>query len=548
MKTEGKFEDKFEDQGFTVEDCDRLTLVSESFPYIESLHKRNFICNFYTEGVLIVDKDSIKRAPDLLGEVIEHIKTTYNVAIHSPKVLSATDVMKTHNDVREIIDRETRESSKSDAQSDFNRLIEIGVQNNSSDIHITINKNTTDIIYRINGALQYNISGVTQLEAGRAYAMLSAAVNYDAGDGGSEQFDKVSVLSRNLTNVSVMLNDSSGGKTRKETVNLRIEKNAPHEKDVTKTVIRILRNSNASANLDELGIDAVDIGIINHFVQQEQGSIIISGPTSSGKSSTLHAFINQVPDTKSVLTIEDPVEMPSDKPHITQYDISKFTSDDRAKARDPNAAYDSYIKSALRQDPDVIMIGEIRDQNVAERFIRAAYTGHLVLSTLHTNDAISIVPRLVDLGITPFVLAQKKVVNVLISQRLVPTLCPHCKLNASDNKVIKDEILKTKYADQLFKISIHNKKGCKSCGYTGNAGRRLVYEFIIVDANARDFIEKQDLVGWAESLKKRNWRSMQDRVWTMISGGYICPLQADERIGDVIYDTNLNYDYEKGFV
>lgn len=533
---------------FTVEECNRLTLIPEAFSYIENLHKRNFIFNFYSEGVLIVDRQSLRNYPEILDEVIEYIEAKFQIKIHSSKVLLASEIMQTHNDAREMIDSAANESSKSDAQSDFNRLIETGVQHNASDIHITINKNTTDILYRINGALIHNVPGVTQLEASRAYAMLSAAVNYDAGDGGSEQFDKVSVLSRNLTNVSVMLNDSSGGKTKKEVVNLRIEKNAPHEKDVTKTVIRILRNSNASASINELGIDAEDINIINHFVQQEQGSIIISGPTSSGKSSTLHAFLNQIPKTKSVLTIEDPVELPSSKSHIIQYDISKFTSDDREKARDPNVAYDSYIKSALRQDPNVLMIGEIRDQNVAERFIRSAYTGHLVLSTLHTNDALSIIPRLIDLGISPFVLAQKKVINLLMSQRLVPTLCPNCKRRASDDPLIKEAILKSNYAEQLLNISIFNEKGCKSCNYTGNIGRRLVYEYIIVDANGRKFIEQQDLVGWASNLKSMHWKSMQDRVWKMIKAGDVCPLQADERIGDVIYNTNLNYDYEKGFV
>lgn len=533
---------------FTVEECNRLTLIPEAFSYVESLHKRNFIFNFYSEGVLIVDRQSLRNYPEILDEVIEYIEAKFQIKIHSSKVLLASEIMQTHNDAREMIDSAANESSKSDAQSDFNRLIETGVQHNASDIHITINKNTTDILYRINGALIHNVPGVIQFEASRAYAMLSAAVNYDAGDGGSEQFDKISVLSRNLTNVSVMLNDSSGGKTKKEIVNLRIEKNAPHEKDVTKTVIRILRNSNASASINELGINAEDISIINHFVQQEQGSIIISGPTSSGKSSTLHAFLNQIPKTKSVLTIEDPVELPSSKSHIIQYDISKFTSDDREKARDPNVAYDSYIKSALRQDPNVLMIGEIRDQNVAERFIRSAYTGHLVLSTLHTNDAISIIPRLIDLGISSFVLAQKKVINLLMSQRLVPTLCPNCKRRASDDQLIKEAILKSDYAEQLLNISIFNDKGCKSCNYTGNVGRRLVYEYIIVDANGRKFIEEQDFIGWASYLKSMHWKSMQNRVWEMIKAGDVCPLQADERIGDVIYNTNLNYHYEKGFV
>jgi type II secretory ATPase GspE/PulE/Tfp pilus assembly ATPase PilB-like protein len=512
------------------------------------MFKRDFVFNFYSEGVLIVDRESLKRKPELLAEIIDYIDSTFHVKIHSEKILLPSEIIQTHSDAREYIESTSTSTSKSDAQSDFNRLIEIGVQHNSSDIHITINKNTTDIIYRINGALIHNVPGVPQLEAGRAYAMLSAAVNYDAGDGGSEQFDKVSVLSRNLTNVSVMLNDSSGGKTKKETVNLRIEKNAPHEKDVTKTVIRILRNSNASSSIRELGIDNEDIDIINHFVQQEQGSIIISGPTSSGKSSTLHAFVNQIPKSKSVLTIEDPVELPSDKTHVVQYDISKFTSDDREKARDPNVAYDSYIKSALRQDPNVIMIGEIRDHNVAERFIRSAYTGHLVLSTLHTNDAMSIIPRLVDLGISPFVLAQKKVMNLLMSQRLVPTLCPNCKRRASDDKLIKEAVLKSDHAEQLLNIYIFNEQGCKSCNYTGNVGRRLVYEYIVVDSNGRAFIEKEDFVGWTKGLKSMNWKSMQDRVWKMVVDGYVCPLQADERIGDVIYDTNLNYDYEKGFV
>ena len=138
--------------------------------------------------------------------------------------------------------------------------------------------------------------------------------------------------------------------------------------------------------------------------------------------------------------------------------------------------------------------------------------------------------------------------NLLMSQRLVPTLCPNCKTKAADNSVIKDAVLKSDHSEHLLKISTFNEKGCKSCNYTGNAGRKLVYEFIVIDEKARMFIEKQDLTGWAKYLRTMKWRSMQDRVWEMIKEGVVCPEQADERIGDVIYDTNLNYDYEKGFV
>jgi type IV pilus assembly protein PilB len=536
-----------DENNFTLADCNRLTLIPEMFSYIDGWYKKNFLFNVYSEGVLIVDRDSVVGNPDALDIIAEYALRVHQIDVHTNKYLPAKDIMSTHDEVRELLESSTKHSNQSDAQSDFKKIIELGVQNNASDIHITIKKNTTDIIYRIDGSLVHNVRGVPQFDAIRSYKMLSAAINYDAGDGGSEQFDKISVLSRKLSNFPVMLMDSSGAKTVKEIVNLRIEKNAPHETDVTKTVIRILRNANSTSDLIKLGIDEKDIEIIKHFVQQEQGSIIISGPTASGKSSTLHAFINQIPNTKSILTIEDPVELPSNESHIIQYDISKFKGDDRTTSRDPNKAYDSYIKSALRQDPNVMMIGEIRDENVAEKFIRAAYTGHLVLSTLHTNDAMSIIPRLVDLKISAFVLSQKKVINLLMSQRLVPLLCPNCKIKMSENDDVKKMVLKGPHKEHALKIYLFNHRGCKNCNYTGTVGRKLVYEHIIVDAKSRQFILKQDLVKWGEHLKDMGWRSMQDRAWDIIKDGDLCPIQADEIIGDVIYDTNLNYHYENGF-
>ena len=237
-----------------------------------------------------------------------------------------------------------------------------------------------------------------------------------------------------------------------------------------KFVIRVLDNKIFSYSLKELNFSKNSYELIKKILKHPHGIILLTGPTGSGKTTTLYAFLREINDGKNnIVTIEDPVEYAMDG--VNQLQVNK-------KA---NLTFASSLRSILRQDPDVIMVGEIRDEETAQIATRAAITGHLVLSTLHTNDAPGAVIRLVDMGIPPY-LANDALVAV-ISQRLVKKLCPHCK-----KKMLTDK-------DMMNALNIDTPKyifkpqGCPYCGNTGYRGRVAVHEIMYLDEELKSHID-----------------------------------------------------------
>jgi type II secretory ATPase GspE/PulE/Tfp pilus assembly ATPase PilB-like protein len=201
------------------------------------------------------------------------------------------------------------------------------------------------------------------------------------------------------------------------------------------------------------------------------GMILVTGPTGSGKTTTLYSalYILNTAD-KGILTIEDPVEY--ELPMVRQTQVN-------VKA---GLTFASGLRSMLRQDPDIVMVGEIRDLETAETAVRAALTGHLVLSTLHTNDAAGALPRLIDMGVEPF-LAASSVIGVL-AQRLVRKLCEDCKVGTQPNESIR-EVLGLESADG---VAIYEPKGCEKCRGTGYRGRTAIVEILKIDDEIRELV------------------------------------------------------------
>lgn len=211
--------------------------------------------------------------------------------------------------------------------------------------------------------------------------------------------------------------------------------------------------------------------VMRRFAELEKGIILVTGPTGSGKSTTLHAFLQQVatPDL-NIITVEDPVEYKAD--NINQIQTN-------AKA---GLTFASGLRSILRQDPDVIMVGEIRDGETAEIAIQAALTGHLVFSTLHTNNSTASITRLVDMGVQQFLIGSS-LLGVL-AQRLVRKLCNECKV---EDKITEE------YAEEFGLPSgavIYEEKGCKACNYTGYAGRQAIGEFFEMNDDFRSILKE----------------------------------------------------------
>ncbi|MGP1347304.1 MAG: GspE/PulE family protein [Phycisphaerales bacterium] len=240
-----------------------------------------------------------------------------------------------------------------------------------------------------------------------------------------------------------------------------------------KTVLRILDQKSISVGLDDLGFGPDALHIWKNQIEQPHGVVLVTGPTGSGKTTTLYASLRAM-DKKSrnISTVEDPIEYQLEG--ITQTGTNERAGMTFAKA----------LKALLRQDPDIIMVGEIRDMETAHIAIQAALTGHLVLSTLHTNDAPSSITRLVNIGIEPFLLGAA--INAALAQRLVRKICPHCAADAELNEELRE------FAEMqgLRPDQLKAGKGCDKCRNLGYAGRLGLYELLMVDDGLRDIIAR----------------------------------------------------------
>lgn len=227
-------------------------------------------------------------------------------------------------------------------------------------------------------------------------------------------------------------------------------------------VLRLLDKGNGQRSLDSLGMAADTVGPFSRLLAEPHGILLVTGPTGSGKSTTLYAALQSMDaHSLNIVTVEDPVEY--DLPGVGQIQVNSRIDLSFARA----------LRAILRQDPDVIMIGEIRDLETAQIAVQASLTGHLVLATLHTNDAASAVTRLVDMGVEPFLLAST--LRGVLAQRLVRKLCPICRTPAPTAAADRD-LLGSHAPAQLW-----HAPGCPECSRTGYAGRSGIYELIVVD-------------------------------------------------------------------
>ncbi|HWP61808.1 MAG TPA: GspE/PulE family protein [Candidatus Paceibacterota bacterium] len=276
-------------------------------------------------------------------------------------------------------------------------------------------------------------------------------------------------------------------------------------------VMRILDPTTIAMPMDQLGFDKYMMEIFNREIAKPNGMILNTGPTGSGKTTTLYAFLRQVysPEIK-IVTIEDPIEY--HLPGLVQTQVSK------------DYTFAQGLRSTLRQDPDVIMVGEIRDAEVASTAVNASLTGHLVFSTLHTNDAAGTFPRLMDMGVAPEILGAA--LTVAMAQRLVRKLCPNCRqpqpLSAEDHKTIDPLLKSIPHADELpaNRETMWIAKGCEKCGGLGYKGRVAVVEVILMDHEIEECIRKQasEREIW-KAAKHQNIRRMaQDGVVKVLQG------------------------------
>jgi len=243
-----------------------------------------------------------------------------------------------------------------------------------------------------------------------------------------------------------------------------------------KMVLRVTDQSKSLPKLEAIGLSQKDYATISSFTQRHKGIILVTGPTGSGKTTTLYALLNAIKSMAiNLVTVEDPVEANIEGTNQTQVNP------------DAGLTFASALRAILRQDPNVILVGEIRDQETAEIAIRAAMTGHLVLSTLHTNDAPSAITRLIDIGIPRYLVAS--LVEGVIAQRLVRTICPHCKEKAMPDPATLMTLRIPPEA--LTNVQFYAGKGCAQCEKTGYLGRMAIMEILDPTARMREMISAE---------------------------------------------------------
>ncbi|MEM9985026.1 MAG: GspE/PulE family protein [Bacteroidota bacterium] len=236
-----------------------------------------------------------------------------------------------------------------------------------------------------------------------------------------------------------------------------------------KMVLRLLTRSKEHLDLSKVGLNAEELAIYERSIAYPNGLILITGPTGSGKTTTLYASLNRLNQpTKNILTIEDPIE----------YNLSGINQVQLKEGI--GLTFDRALRAFLRQDPDIIMVGEIRDEATAQIAIRAALTGHLVFSTLHTNSAWDALSRLTDMGVEPYLLAAA--LRLVVAQRLVRRLCPHCK---KTSKQVDHPLFQEKWSIQEHAVP----SGCPQCYYTGYRGRQAVFELLPITPYLRTQIK-----------------------------------------------------------
>ncbi|SNZ06453.1 general secretion pathway protein E [Persephonella hydrogeniphila] len=285
-----------------------------------------------------------------------------------------------------------------------------------------------------------------------------------------------------------------------------------------RVVIRLLDRSDRLLTLEELGFSEEDLKKFERIIEKPYGLILITGPTGSGKTTTLYASLLKLKTPrKNIITIEDPVEYQIDG--ISQIQVNPKI----------DLTFANGLRSILRQDPDIVMVGEIRDRETAEIAVHASLTGHLVLSTLHTNDAPSAVARLVDMGVEPFLVSSS--LEGIVAQRLVRKICENCKESYTPSDKELTEIKKYINVDKLR--FLYRGKGCEECLGTGYKGRTAIYEIMEITEDIRSTISKNP-----ESSDLRD-KAMSRGMKTLIQDGMEKVIKGITTVEEVLQVTKV---------
>ena len=407
--------------------------------------------NYYTKlptkfPLHMLDEDSFDRLFNRFLELrtdktIETMQEDSTQEVNEEDI-SLTDFLRTSSDIL------TSEESAPIIKF-VNALFYQAVKKRASDIHIEVQEKRGEVRFRIDGMLIKN-ADLDKKVVNLIVSRIKVISNLDISEKRIPQDGRTQI------------------KIAGETLDIRVSILPTFYGE--RVVMRLLMQSSQIPKINELGFNDSLIDDVKKLLRSSHGIILVTGPTGSGKTTSLHSFLREVEKPEmNLITVEDPVEYKSD--NISQIQVNEKVG----------LTFAAALRSILRQDPDVIMIGEIRDEETASIATRAALTGHLVFSTLHTNSAAATISRLADMGVEPFLISSSLL--GILAQRLVRVLCDDCKE--------KDEIAENFLDDYNISkdATIYKACGCKSCNYSGYAGRSSIGELLVMNDTVRDLLK-----------------------------------------------------------
>jgi type II secretory ATPase GspE/PulE/Tfp pilus assembly ATPase PilB-like protein len=413
------------------------------------------------------------------GPLLRTIKSVYGVGAETfDEILLSTRTYDSEN--RDVAQDITSDDPEASVVKFVNQIIREAIHERATDIHVEPLENDLRIRYRIDGILhEVAVPAQLRLLQSAIISRLKVMAHMDIAERRLPQDGRI-----NLTTGSgaIDVRVSTIPTVNGESISLRL----------------LSRTESLTFGLDRLDMSAAHLRTVQSLLQQSNGIILATGPTGSGKSTSLYSFLSSINAvSRRIITIEEPVEYRL--PGVSQIDVKS----------EIGLTFASGLRAILRQDPNIVMVGEIRDFETAEIAIRAAMTGHLVFSTLHTNDAVSGITRLLDMGIEPFLLAS--VVRCFLAQRLVRTICPDCKEETGYPVEYLREIEVPFPADMKY----YHGRGCEHCRQTGYRGRAAIYEICVVNEPLRRLIIRKEtgsamkaraIKDGMETLRQDGWR------------------------------------------
>jgi len=435
------------------------------------------------------------------GQLLRCIKAVYGVGAETFEEILAN--AKTYSDA---LDRDQAQDITSDDPEAsvvkfVNQIIREAIVERATDIHVEPLENDLRIRYRIDGML-HEVAVPPQLRVLQS-AIISRLKVMSHMDIAERRLPQDGRINLNTSAGAIDVRVSTIPTVNGESISLRL----------------LSRSETLNFGIDRLDMSEDCVSLVKKLLVQPNGIILVTGPTGSGKSTSLYTFLTTINQpSRRIITVEEPVEYRL--PGVSQIDVKP----------EIGLTFANGLRAILRQDPNIVMVGEIRDFETAEIAIRAAMTGHLVFSTLHTNDAVSGITRLLDMGIEPFLLAS--VVRAFIAQRLVRTICPDCKAPTGYDIDYLKEIGAPFPKDMVF----YKGQGCEHCRHTGYRGRSAIYEICPITESLRRLVVKK---ATGSDLKTQ---ATKDGMHTLRADGWRRVLRGQTTVEEVVRVTQADED------